>query len=30
LPLAQLRTLADVQRDSLARTSFTLAMRSRG
>jgi predicted permease len=26
LPLAQLRTLADVQRGSLARTSFTLAM----
>jgi predicted lysophospholipase L1 biosynthesis ABC-type transport system permease subunit len=26
LPLAQLRTLADVQRESLARTSFTLAM----
>ena len=26
LPLAQLRTLADVQRDSLARTTFTLAM----
>jgi putative ABC transport system permease protein len=26
LPLAQLRTLADVQRDSLARTSFTLAL----